>query len=97
MIAPFIEAVLIILDVIWWLIIASVIASWLIAFGVVNTRNQAVYTIISFLNRANEPLFRPIRRVIPPLGGLDLSPMIVLLIIYIIQRELQIMVIRQYI
>ena len=96
MLSPFIEAILIILDVIWWLVIASVIASWLIAFGVVNTRNQAVYTIISFLNRATEPLFRPIRRVVPPLGGLDLSPMILLLIIYIVQRELQIAIIRQY-
>ena len=96
MLAPFAEAVYYLLEAIWWLIIASVVASWLIAFGVVNTRNQAVYTIIGFLNRATEPLLRPIRRVVPMLGGLDLSPMILLLIIYIIQREIQIMLLRSY-
>jgi len=96
MLAPFVEAIYYLLDVIWWLVIASVVASWLIAFGVVNTRNQVVYSIVSFLNRATEPMFRPIRRLIPALGGLDLSPMIVLLIIYVVQREIQIVLVRQY-
>jgi len=96
MLAPFIEIIYYLLDLVWWLVIASAVASWLIAFGVVNTRNQAVYTIVSFLNRATEPLYRPIRRVIPLLGGLDLSPLIVLAVIYILQREIAISLMRQY-
>jgi len=96
MLAPFIEVVRIILNLIWYLIIASVVASWLVAFGVVNTRNDIVYRVLDILNRATEPLLRPIRRLVPPMGGLDLSPMILLLIIYVLQREIQIMRVRSY-
>ena len=96
MLAPFIEVVLILLDFVWYLIIASVVVSWLVAFGVLNTRNDVVYRILDMLNRVTEPLLRPIRRLLPPMGGLDLSPMIVLLIIYVLQREIQIMLFRGY-
>jgi YggT family protein len=96
MLAPLVEVVLILLNFVWWLIIISVVASWLVAFGVINTRNTAVYRLLDILNRATEPLFRPIRRLIPPMGGLDLSPMIVLLIIYVLQRELEIVLYRGY-
>ena len=96
MVAPFIEVVLILLQFVWWLVVISVVASWLVAFGVINTRNPTVYRILDMLNRATEPVFRPIRRLIPPMGGLDLSPMVVLLIIYLIQRELEIMMYRGY-
>lgn len=97
MLAPFFEAILIVLDVVWWLIILSVVASWLVAFGVVNTRNPMVYRILDMLNRATEPLLKPIRRVVPPLGGLDLSPMVLLLILYVIQREIGIALMRGYV
>jgi YggT family protein len=96
MLAPFIEVILILLDFVWYLIIASVVVSWLVAFGVLNTRNDVVYRILDMLNRVTEPLLRPIRRLIPPMGGLDLSPMIVLLIIYVLQREIQIVLFRGY-
>ena len=96
MLAPFIEVVLILLDFVWWLIIASVVVSWLVAFGVLNTRNDVVYRALDILNRITDPLLRPIRRLIPPMGGLDLSPMIVLLIIYVLQREIQIVLYRGY-
>jgi YggT family protein len=96
MLAPFIEVIYYLLQFIWYLIIASVVASWLVAFGVVNTRNDVVYRILDLLNRATDPLLRPIRRLIPPMGGLDLSPMIVLLIIYVLQREIQIVLFRGY-
>jgi YggT family protein len=96
MLAPFVEVILILLDFVWYLIIASVVVSWLVAFGVLNTRNDVVYRILDMLNRVTEPLLRPIRRLIPPMGGLDLSPMIVLLIIYVLQRELQIVLFRGY-
>jgi YggT family protein len=68
-----------------WLLIASAILSWLIAFQVVNTRNQFVATISDFLYRITEPLLRPIRNRIPDLGGLDISPIILILILYFIQ------------
>ncbi|HLG87391.1 MAG TPA: YggT family protein [Alphaproteobacteria bacterium] len=78
----------IILSIIQWIVIASVVASWLVAFGVVNTRNQVVYTIVDSLNRLTEPLLRPIRRVIPLFGGLDISPLVLLLAIWFIQSLL---------
>ena len=96
MLAPFIEVILILLDFVWWLIIASVVVSWLVAFGVLNTRNDVVYRALDILNRVTDPILKPIRRLIPPMGGLDLSPMIVLLIIYVLQREIQIVLYRGY-
>ena len=96
MLAPFIEVILILLDFVWWLIIASVVVSWLVAFGVLNTRNDVVYRALDILNRITDPILRPIRRLIPPMGGMDLSPMIVLLIIYVLQREIQIVLFRGY-
>jgi YggT family protein len=71
----------------WWIIIASAIFSWLYAFNVVNPRNQFVGTIGNMLFRLTEPALRPIRRFMPDLGGIDISPIILLLIIYFI-REL---------
>ena len=96
MLAPFAEVLLYVLDFVWWLVVISVVASWLVAFGVINTRNMTVYRILDILNRATDPVFRPIRRLIPPMGGLDLSPLVVLLIIYVLQREIQIMLFRGY-
>ncbi len=80
-----VELIDIILSIIYWIVIASVVASWLIAFGVVNTRNRAVYMIVDSLNRLSEPLYRPIRRMLPQMGGLDLSPMVVLLAVWFIR------------
>lgn len=75
-----------ILDLFFWVLILSAILSWLVAFNIVNTRNRAVYLIGDFLYRVTEPVLRPIRRVLPNLGGLDLSPIIVLLAISFIQN-----------
>ena len=69
-----------------WVLIASAILSWLVAFNVVNTRNRAVYVIGDFLYRVTEPVLAPIRRILPNLGGLDLSPIIVILIIFFIRN-----------
>ena len=68
-----------VLDIYTWIVIASAIASWLVAFGVVNTRNQVIRWVIDFLYRITEPALRPIRRVLPNLGGVDISPVILLL------------------
>jgi YggT family protein len=64
-----------------WLLIAAAVLSWLIAFNVVNTRNQAVAVISDFLYRITEPALRPIRNLMPNLGGIDVSPVILILII----------------
>ena len=66
-------------------IIAAVVVSWLVAFGVLNTYNQFARSLIRALDALTEPVFRRVRRIIPPLGGLDLSPMIVLLVLYFVR------------
>jgi len=80
------DIVLIILDLYIWLLIAAAILSWLIAFNVVNTRNQFVDGVAEFLHRITEPLLAPIRNFMPNLGGLDISPIILILIIMFIER-----------
>lgn len=83
------DIVIIVLDLYVWLLIASAILSWLIAFNVVNTRNQFVSTVWDFLYRITEPALRPIRNMLPNLGGIDISPIILLLIIFFIQSVIQ--------
>lgn len=68
-----------------FVLIASAVFSWLYAFGVVNPRNQAVGMIGQFLYAVTEPVLRPIRRMLPNMGGIDLSPVVVVLIIWFIQ------------
>ena len=80
------DIVLIVLDLYVWLLIASEILSWMVAFIVVNTRNQLVSAIAEFLFRITEPVLAPIRRMMPNFGGLDISPIILILIIMFIQR-----------
>ena len=80
------DVLLVALDIYTWIIIASAIFSWLFTFGVVNPRNQVVSTIGDALYRLTEPALRPIRRFVPNLGGLDISPIVLLLLIFLIQR-----------
>jgi len=82
---PIVALILLLLDLYWWVVIAAVIVSWLIAFNVINTHNDLVRSLLRGLNALTEPLFRQIRRVIPPMGGLDLSPLVVLIGIWFIQ------------
>ena len=79
------DVVLLALQIYVWILIASAVLSWLIAFNVINTRNQFVATIWDALCRVTEPALRPIRERLPNLGGIDISPIILLLIIYFIQ------------
>ncbi len=81
-----VQTAYILLDVLWWIIFASVIMSWLISFNVINTHNDVVRTIWQALETITEPLYRPIRRILPDFGALDLSPLVVLLAITIMQR-----------
>ena len=64
-----------------WIIIANAIISWLIAFDVINMRNRTVYQIVTFLNRITAPILRPLRRFIPPLGGIDITPVILIILL----------------
>jgi YggT family protein len=80
-----IETLAILLNVAWWIIIVQAVLSWLIAFNVINTSNDIVRSIWIALDRLTEPLYRPIRRIMPDLGALDLSPMVVLIVIMILQ------------
>ena len=80
------DVLLLALDIYTWIIILSAIFSWLYAFGVVNPRNQFVATIANMLYQVTEPALRPIRRFLPNFGGLDLSPIVLLLIVFLIER-----------
>lgn len=80
------DVVMIALNLYWYVVIASALFSWLYAFGVVNPRNQVVSAIGNFLYQATEPVLRPIRRVMPNLGAIDISPVILLLGILLIQQ-----------
>ncbi len=64
-----------------WVVFAAVISSWLIAFNVINTSNRFVYVVMDFLHRATEPVLEPIRRFLPNLGGIDLSPVVLILLL----------------
>src|SRR5918992_6212450 len=85
-IGPLIEVILIAIRLYVWVLIISAILSWLLAFNVINSRNRFVYTVIDFLWRITEPALRPIRRFLPSLGGIDISPVILILIIILIER-----------
>lgn len=74
------------LGIYMWLIILGAILSWLVAFNVVNSYNQFVSTVMTFLYRISEPALRPIRRILPDLGGIDISPIILLLLIAFARR-----------
>ena len=80
------DVLMVVLELYTWLVIASAIISWLVAFNVINTRNDVVRAIWNFLYQITEPALRPIRSVLPNLGGIDVSPIILLLIIFFLQR-----------
>ncbi|QND68022.1 YggT family protein [Mesorhizobium loti] len=81
-----IQTIVMALDLYWWIIIASAIFSWLYAFNVVNSKNQFVGSIGNMLYRLTEPALRPIRRFMPDLGGIDISPIVLLLILFFLRQ-----------
>ena len=72
-----------------WILIVSAVLSWLVAFDVVNPHNRVVRMIGDFSYRITEPVLRPIRRILPQMGGLDLSPLVLIFIIYFLQSFLR--------
>ena len=71
-----------------YVLIASAIISWLTTFNVLNTQNQFIYSLLGFLYRITDPALRPIRRIVPSIGGIDLSPMILILILFFVRNIL---------
>ncbi len=85
---PLIQVLLIALELYMYLVLISVILSWLVAFKVVNTSNRMVYMIGDFLYRITDPALRPIRRILPNLGGMDISPVVLILALYFAREVL---------
>ena len=74
-----------ILNIYWWVLIIAVVCSWLVSFGVINRYNPLARTVLQVLFALTEPVLRPIRRLLPPMGGLDFSPIIALLAVTFLQ------------
>ena len=83
--APLIGFIVLVIDLYIWVVIAGAILSWLIAFNVVNTNNRFVYQVADMLYRLTEPALRPIRSILPNLGGIDISPVILILLLLFIR------------
>ena len=88
MLNPIAALLIEVLEIYKWIVIAAVIVSWLTAFNVINQYNNFVRTLLRILIALTEPVFRPIRKVIPAVGGLDLSPIIVFVIIWFLQYSI---------
>src|SRR5713101_3181873 len=80
--------ILSVIDIYWWVIIAQAVMSWLVAFGVINTYNKFVAQVGEMLYRLTEPALRPIRNFLPNLGGIDISPIILLLLLGFLRFEI---------
>ena len=78
-----------VLELYLWCIIIFVILSWLVTFGVINTHNRFVYMVSDFLYRITEPALGPIRRIMPSFGGIDISPIVLILLIWFLQSLLR--------
>ena len=82
---PVFQILFILLNIVWWIIVIQAVLSWLIAFNVINTHNDFVRSVWQALDKMTRPLYAPIRKIMPDFGALDLSPMVVLLLLYILQ------------
>ena len=85
LISAFLEIVYAVLDFYVWALIIGAVLSWLVAFGVVNPYNRVVHVVGDFLARITEPLLAPIRRHLPSMGGMDLSPLVLIFALYFLQ------------
>jgi YggT family protein len=88
MLVALVEIADLLLNILFWIIIIQVIMSWLLAFNVLNTSSNGVRTIAVALDRLTAPLYRPIRRLLPDFGGLDFSPLVILILIQVIEKLL---------
>ncbi len=84
------EIIMMVLTLYWWVAIIMIVMSWLLQFNVINYSNQFVATIWRIVNGLTEPVLNPIRRVVPNIGGLDISPIVLFIGIYALQRIIQV-------
>ena len=84
------------LSIVTWIIIGQVILSWLFAFNVLNTSSSGVRTLAVAIDRITAPLYRPIRRILPDFGGIDFSPLVILILIQVIKKLLAGVVVQYY-
>ena len=91
---PLIHLVDFVISLYTWVLIIAVAMSWLVAFNVLNTRQRFVYLAVDMLNRVTEPVLRPIRRFLPDMGGLDISPIVLILILFFVREVLDRLVAR---
>ena len=96
LILPVYELISAVINIFIWMLIVSAILSWLTAFGVVNRYNRVVSTIGDTLYRLTDPVLRPIRNILPNLGGVDVSPIVAILVLTFINRELGILVVEYF-
>ena len=87
---PFFILIYRIIDIYFYIILVNVILSWLIAFNIINTYNQFVSTILFATKKLTDPLLDPLRRIIPNLGGIDVSPILLILLLLFVQDSLRI-------
>ena len=76
-----------VLQIVVWIIFAQIILSWLVAFNVINTSSHFVRSALNFLDRVTAPLYRPVRKILPDFGGIDFSPMVILLVIFLLRNK----------
>ncbi len=88
MLLAFFQILDLLLRVLGWVIIAQVVISWLVAFNVLNTSSDGLRSFVEALDRVTEPLYRPIRKILPDFGGIDFSPLVVLILIQILRMLL---------
>lgn len=87
-IVPFLKLLLTIINLYVWVVVASVVLSWLVAFGVVNTSNRFVYMLGDVIHRITEPLLRPIRNILPDMGSIDLAPVALIMLLWFTESML---------
>ncbi|MEA3066785.1 MAG: YggT family protein [Sphingomonadales bacterium] len=88
MLIALVDIVDLLLSIVTWIIIGQVILSWLFAFNVLNTSSSGVRTLAVAIDRITAPLYRPIRRLLPDFGGIDFSPLVILILIQVIKKLL---------
>lgn len=80
------QILILLLDIFFWIIVAQVVISWLIAFGVMNVQNQNARKVILILQKITDPVYKPLRKIIPSIGGIDISPIIIIFAISILKN-----------
>ena len=80
------QVLILILDVFFWIIIAQVVMSWLLAFGVVNIQNNNARKFVEIIQKITDPVYKPLRKIIPSIGGIDISPIIIIFAISILKN-----------